>query len=112
MTKTTLIAIQVPDRPGSVAATVSVLADAGISILSVLGWAAQGVIQLEVDRPAEAIEALERHGVPYRKLTGDYVELADRPGALRDFLAELAEKGVNLHSLCGSGARLIWTGES
>lgn len=122
MTKRMLLSIDVPDVRGSVAAAIAPLGVAGVNILAVLGWAAEGIVELEVDRPEAAMAALDRQGIGYRQQAAETVELEDRPGVLHDFLTELAGKGVDLRSLCASGSlggsaggrvtRLVWTSEA
>jgi hypothetical protein len=117
MTKAKLISVAVEDRPGTVAATISSLADAKISVLSVFGWAPQGILQLVVDNPEAAVDVLKQHGIAFEEGEAEVVEMADKPGMLHAYLTELANDGVNLRSLSGFGggngerSYVIWTAE-
>lgn len=117
MTKAKVISVSVEDRPGTVAATISSLADARINLLSVFGWAPQRILQLVVDDPEAAADVLKQHGIAFEEGEAEIAEMANTPGALHAYLTELARDGVNLRSLSGFGggngerSYVIWTAE-
>ena len=115
MAKTRMIEIAVQNRPGTVAAVTAALAQAGVNILSIFGWSPQGILQLIVDDPTKAAAALTAGKIGYTFADAEMVEMSDQPGSLHTYLAELAEKGVNLQSISGSSGNaagksvLVWT---
>lgn len=117
MAKAKLIVLKVQDKPGTVAAATGVLAEAGVDILSIFGWAPQGVVQLMVDNPRRALKALTAAGIAHTEATAERVELANKPGSLHTYLKKLAKKGVNLRSISGTSPKtgdksvLVWTSE-
>lgn len=117
MARATMIVLSVEDKPGTVAAAIAALAEANINLVSVLGWAPQGVLQLVVENPTDATGVLEKLGIAWSGEQAEVVELANKPGALHTYLAELAEQGVNLRSLSGFGSAdgqksyVVWTAE-
>jgi hypothetical protein len=115
MAKAKLIVLSVEDRPGTVAAAIAALGEAGVNIESVFGWGPQGVLQLIVDSPKKAAKALSAAGVACSEAKADIVELPNKPGSLHAHLAKLAKKGVNLRSLWGTSGKsarkavIAWT---
>jgi hypothetical protein len=115
--KAKLIKLSVEDKPGAVAKVLAALADANINILSIFGWAPRGILQLIVDNPKKAVSALKTHGIAVEEDRAEFVELANKPGALHAYLSKLAKKGVNLRTLSGVGGRsgrtsyIVWTAE-
>lgn len=117
MAKAKLITIPTEDRPGSVAEGIKALGEAGVNIISILGWNPQGVVQIVADNPRKAMKALKDANIDFTEETAEVVELPNKPGALDAYLEKLAKKGVNLHSLSATtskGARkavVVWTAE-
>ena len=118
MAKAKLITIPTEDRPGSVAEGIRSLADAGVNIVSILGWNPQNLMQIVTDNPRKAMKALTAANIAFTEETAEIAELPNKPGTLVAYLEKLAKKGVNLHSLSAStskGARkavVVWTAES
>jgi hypothetical protein len=75
-----------------------VLADAKVNIEAVLGSTAgeQGSAQLVVDNIGKAKKALSAAQFAYAEGTLEQVELPNKAGALAEFTAKLAKKGVNI----------------
>ncbi len=117
MAKAKQIVIKVEDRPGTVAAAIAALAEAGVNIMSIYGSSPQGDLQLVVDNPRKAAKALAAAGTAYSEAKAEVVELPNKPGSLHAYLQKLARKGVNLRSISATsskGARksvVVWTAD-
>src|SRR5688500_13051416 len=105
MAKVKRLDIKVENRPGATAAAIRGLADAGVNILSTLGWGPGGVIQLVTDNPRKAVKALTDSGLSFTQTTAELVELPNKPGALLAYLDKLAKKGVNLSSISATSGK-------
>lgn len=118
MAKTRVIELKVSNRPGTVAAAIGVLSEAGINLLSVFGWGPQGVLQLVVDNPRKAMKALAAAGMAHSERKAEMADISSAPGSLHAYLQKLAKKGVNLRSInatsssSGPGAVVVWTAEA
>ena len=55
-----------------------------------------------MDNPAKAKKALSTAGFTYLEGTLDQVELPNKPGALAEYAAKLAKKGINIDAAYGS----------
>lgn len=117
MAKAKLIIIGTEDKPGSVAAGIKSLAEAGVNVVSILGWNPQNLMQVVTDNPRKAMKALTAANIAFTEETAEIVELPNKPGRLVAYLEKLAKKGVNLHSLCATTnknarkAVVVWTAE-
>ena len=98
MAKVKQFTVVLENRPGKLAQVASVLADAKVNILAVLGSTAgaQGSVQLVVDNANKARKALGGAGLAYSEGTLEEFELANKPGALAQLAAKLAKKGLNI----------------
>ena len=98
MAKVKQFTVALENRPGKLAQVASVLADAKVNILAVLGSTAgaQGSVQVVVDNANKARKALGGAGLAYSEGTLEEFELANKPGALAQLAAKLAKKGVNI----------------
>lgn len=102
------------EKRRTVAAAIAALAEANINLVSVLGWAPQGVPQLSVETPTDATGVPEKLGIAWSGEQAEIVESANTPGALHTCRAE---QGVNLRSLSGFGSaerrksHVVWTAE-
>jgi len=98
MAKVKQFTVALENRPGKLAQVASVLADAKVNILAVLGSTAgaQGSVQLVVDNANKARKALGGAGLAYSEGTLEEFELANKPGALAQLAAKLAKKGLNI----------------
>ena len=109
--------LSVENRPGTIAAAVEALAKAKVNVTSILGWNPAGVVQVTTDNPARARQALQSANVQFSEADAETAELSNEPGTLHKQLVQLAERGVNIRSICGthspgaSKATLIWTSE-
>lgn len=98
-TGTDLVLI-LPDVVGSLANAFGVLGRVGINVLGhagFLAWAGEGVLHLLVDDPEAARSALHAAGIEVREEREVLLlPVDDRPGALADLLAKVAEADVNV----------------
>ena len=102
MAKTKEFTIEVENRPGAVAQIAKTLGAAKVNILALLATAhgATGTVQLVVENAGQAKKAFDKAAVKYREIPAEQHELANKPGALGEYLEKLAAKGVNLDSIC------------
>ena len=104
MAKLKQLTISLAIRPGALAQMASVLADAKVNILALLGntTGPQGSAQVVVDDIRKAKKALEQALLLYSEGTVEEFELANKPGALADLTEKLAKKGINIDSAYAS----------
>jgi hypothetical protein len=102
MAKTKEFTIEVENRPGAVAEIAKTLGTAKVNILALLATAhgATGTVQLVVENGSQAKKAFDKAAIKYREIPAEQHELANKPGALAEYLEKLAAKGVNLDSIC------------
>jgi hypothetical protein len=120
MAKTKQFTITVENRSGAVAEIAKTLGNAKVNILALLGTAqgTNGTVELVVEDPRRAKKALDEAGLTYRETTAEEYELANKPGALAQYLDKLAARGISLNSICataskgGKKAVLIYTVEA
>lgn len=120
MAKTKQFTITVENRSGAVAEIAKTLGNAKVNILALLGTAqgTNGTVEFVVEDPRRAKKALDEAGLTYRETTAEEYELANRPGALAQYLDKLAARGISLNSICataskgGKKAVLIYTVEA
>jgi hypothetical protein len=107
MAKTKEFIIEIENRPGAVAEIAKTLAAAKVNILALLATAhgASGTVQLVVENAGQAKKAFDKAAVKYRETPAEQYELANKPGALAEYLGKLAAKGVNLDSICGTAPK-------
>jgi len=101
MAKIKQFTINVDNRPGAVAEVAKTLGNAKVNILSLLGTAqgGGGTLHLLVEDARRARKALDGARVSYQETAAEEYELANKPGALAEYLNKLAAKGVNLSSI-------------
>jgi hypothetical protein len=104
MAKVKQLTVSLENQPGRLAAVAKVLADAKVNIEAVLGstTGAQGSVQLVVDNVAKAKKAFSAAQFAYTEGTLEQVELPNKAGALADFAAKLAKKGMNIDAAYGT----------
>ena len=104
MAKVKQLTVSLENQPGTFAAVAKVLADAKVNILAVLGSTAgvQGSVQIVVDNITEAKKALSAAQVSYVVGTLEQVELPNKSGALAEFTARLAKRGINIDAVYGT----------
>jgi hypothetical protein len=104
MAKVKQLTVSLENRAGTFAAVAKVLADAKVNILAVLGSTAgaQGSAQLVVDDITKAKKALNAAQVSYAIGTLEQVELPNKSGALAEFTARLAKRGINIDAVYGT----------
>jgi hypothetical protein len=101
MAKLKQFTISVDNRPGVVAEIATVLGDAKVNILALLGTAngTSGTVQLIAENAARAKKALDAARISYQETTAEEYELPNKAGALAGCLTKLAAKGINLSSI-------------
>jgi len=104
MAKVKQLTVSLENQPGRMAAVAKVLADSKVSILGILGSTAgtQGSVQVVVDNITEAKKALSAAQVSYEVGTLEEVELPNKLGALAEFTARLAKRGINIDAVYGT----------
>ena len=110
------IAVAIPNKIGILANIAKLLADHGINIEGVAGYATEkdAKIMLVVDDTLRAKEALQKAGYKNAKENDVVVvDLENKPGALKSVTAKLAEAKIDIKyaygTACPSGcpARLV-----
>ena len=120
MAKTKQFTIPVAHRPGAVAEVARTLGNAKVNILALLGTAEAGGGRLHVivEDAKRAKKALDAAKISYQESSAEELELANKPGALGQYLDKLAGKGVNLSSIYataskgGKKAVVVYTAEA
>ena len=120
MAKTKQFTIAVEHRPGAVAEIARTLGNAKINILALLGTAQAGggAVHVVVEDAKRAKKALDAARISYQESSAEELELANKPGALAQYLDKLAGKGVNLNSIYataskgGKKAVIVYTAEA
>jgi hypothetical protein len=104
MARVKQLTISLQNQPGRLAAVAQALADARVNILAFLASTAgqQGSVQVVVDNIQRARKALAGAKFPFAEGMLEQVELPNKPGALADFAAKLAKKGMNIDAAYGS----------
>jgi len=107
MAKIKQFTISVDNRPGAVAEIAKTLGSAKVNILSLLGTAqgTGGTLHLLVEDAKRARKALDEARVSYQETAAQEYELANKPGALAEYLKKLAAKGVNLSSIHATASK-------
>jgi hypothetical protein len=100
--------VTVPDKPGEAARILSNLREAGINLLGFCGFperARKGQLDFIPDDPGLFVKAARKSGLKLsKKKVGFLIQGDDRPGALADLLAKLAEAGINVTAVEGACA--------
>jgi hypothetical protein len=120
MAKTKQFTIAVEHRPGAVAEIARTLGNAKVNILALLGTAQAGggAVHVVVEDAKRAKKALDAARISYQESSAEELELANKPGALAQYLDKLAAKGVNLNSIYataskgGKKAVIVYTAEA
>jgi len=107
MAKTREFTISVENRPGAVAEIARTLGNAKVNILALLGTAqgTSGTVQLIVEDARRAKKALDEAKLSYQETPAEEYELANKPGALAQYLDKLAAKGINLNSIHATASK-------
>jgi hypothetical protein len=100
-----------PYQAGTLAQLTAALSKAGVNLQGVSGqqFGPEGIIHVLVENAAEAREAAARAGFVVR---GEHevivADIEDRPGALAELLAPLAEAGIDVSlTYLATGSRLV-----
>jgi hypothetical protein len=100
-----------PYQAGTLAQLTGALSEAGVNLQGVSGqqFGPEGIIHVLVENAAEAREAAARAGFVVR---GEHevivADIEDRPGAVSDLLAPLAEAGIDVGlTYLATGSRLV-----
>ena len=103
----------IPDKIGEGARFLNAIKDAGINLTGFLGYrktARNAEIVVVVDEKAPALGGIaKKAGVTLeKKQKGFFINGEDRPGAVAEIMAKLAEAGINVvstHAMCGGANR-------
>jgi hypothetical protein len=92
------LSVFLENRTGRLAEVTRTLGDAGVNIraLSVADTSDFGILRLLVDKPKEAVEALNGVGLTVRLTEVVAVEIVDRPGGLATVLSLLQGSSINV----------------
>jgi hypothetical protein len=93
------IAVELENRPGTIAELGEAAANAGINLDGICGFPSEGigVIHVLVDDPAAARDAFTEAGITVRDEREVLVaDVTDRPGELAELTRRLADGGVNV----------------
>jgi hypothetical protein len=98
MPKITQLTVTCENRPGTLAELTRILSSAKVSILALNAGSAGAMayVQIVVTNSNKAKKALKTKKVPYYEERVLHVKLPNVPGALSDFAAKVAAKGVNI----------------
>jgi hypothetical protein len=100
--------VTVPDTPAEGQRILSALKDSGVNLLAFLGFplgGGQSQIDLVPEDPASLKEAAARAGVTLSEAKRAFlVQGDDRPGAVADTTAKLAQATINLTAAAATGA--------
>jgi hypothetical protein len=102
--KITLWRREIDDRPGTLAAVLAPVADAGTSLRVVMGYrhpepAGQAAVELAPVTGRKATAAARAAGLAPASIGALLVEGDDRPGLGRTLADAIAQAGINLHFL-------------
>ncbi len=92
------LSVFLENRTGRLAEVTRTLGDAGVNIraLSVADTSDFGILRLLVDKPKEAVDALNGVGLTVRLTEVVAVEIVDRPGGLATVLSLLQGSSINV----------------
>lgn len=107
------ISVFLENQPGRLGALCDILAEMGINIEAIMvpSGTEYGIVHLIVDRPQEALQALEQHA--YRTYTSRVLDMRviNEPGALARIADRLAELGIDVKyaysAVTDGGGRVI-----
>ncbi|MFL5733941.1 MAG: ACT domain-containing protein [Chloroflexia bacterium] len=111
----TALRIHLPNRRGELARVARQLANAGVNIRTIAGLTVgnEGTVELLVDDPARASQALKQAGANFEQarviVSPIPSQVRDTPGTLAQLADILAEAGINIESLyttAGQGGQL------
>jgi hypothetical protein len=102
------LSVRIENRPGQLIAPCKLLADAGISIvtLSLADCQDFGVLRLIVREWQRAREVLQSAGVPVTLAEILAIEVRDQPGGLAELLAVFAQAGISVAYMYAFTSRL------
>lgn len=97
--------VDLPNRPGSLAAVCKALGGGGINITGAAGATTgeTGTLAFTADDHAGARNVLEAGGWPYRQVEAVQAALEHRPGSLGEAARLMADAGVNIETTFATG---------
>ena len=97
----TEITLTLENKPGTLAATLDVLAEANINLEGVLGiiCEGQGIVQMVTSNPDGAVAAFKAAGIKYLQREVLLVNLKDMPGSLAAMVNAMADMGININGI-------------
>ena len=102
------LSIIVENRPGSLASTFQVLADAGIDIngVSVSDTTEFGVLRMILSDPAKGEEVLQENGFVVKATDVLAIDVNDTPGGLLNVVRLFADRHLNVEYMYAFGTKL------
>lgn len=93
------LSVFMPNRPGVLAQTCSILSEAGVNIMAmaVHDTVDNAVVRFLVDQPTKALLLLEQQELYVLEQDVVVIEIDNRPGRLARVAQVLAEADVNIH---------------
>ena len=104
MPTTKEFAIEMDNRPGTLAKTCRALADRGVNILAFQSFPSEGKSQvcIVVDNPKTAKTVLDSEALTFTEAEVAQVKLPNRAGELARVASRLGEANINIHhAYCG-----------
>ena len=92
------LSVFVENKPGKLVEALETLAQSGIDLraLSLADTADFGILRIIVDRPGDALAALQNAGYLVKSNEVIPVSVGDKPGGLAAVLRVLADSGINV----------------
>jgi hypothetical protein len=100
------LSVFLPNRPGVLANTCSVLSEAGINILAMVvhDTVDNAVVRFLVDQPMKALLLLEQEELYVLEQEVVLIEMNNKPGELARMCKALAEADINIaYAYCSAG---------
>jgi hypothetical protein len=94
-----------PDRVGLLAEVTTALAEANINLRAICAYGVEGEAEflLIADNNEKARSALNKLGIKVREEVVTAVEIPDKPGELQKVAKKIAEAGININYMYGTG---------
>ena len=112
MAKLDFYSVVVPNKPGKGVQVLSALKEAGVNFVAIWGYPvgkSKAKIDLVAEDPALLKKAAKQLKIELgKKQTAFHITGEDRPGAVAEILAKLADKKINIHAvqaLCAGSGR-------
>jgi len=93
------LSVTMDNRPGTLARMCTALAERSVNVLALMsvGHDSTSVVRLLVDKPGDAVKALDAVGYRYTQEDVLTTTVANRPGTLGKVVKALGDGGVNIN---------------